>query len=162
MENETTFYSPEATFERNDFTSSTWHDFTSSDNPLYLYSCPGIWPQMSCSRCSWDSGYPRSMLNPWGNSREAHLVPMLPIPLHQCNLTSSSRLSPDGTPGPSLVPSTPNMSQEISARHGFFTSGRPRSPSSPGFPSTTVPFPLKTRCMKLQWLWRHSRNSQEN
>lgn len=30
-----------------------WHDFTSSGNPLYLYSCPGTWCQISGTRRPW-------------------------------------------------------------------------------------------------------------
>lgn len=129
---------------------SAWHDFTSPDNLLYLYSC--TWPQLSHTECPWECGCPRAMLYPWGSSGKASLVPVLPVPLHQCSLTSSSRLSPDRTPGPSPVHSTPDLAQKFSARHCFFTSGRPRSLPSPGFPSTTVPFPLRTSCMELQWL----------
>lgn len=144
-------------FSQSHFWRNIVHGMTSPVQVIHFTCIPVLVPG---ARWVLDvPGWPRAMLYPWGNWGETHLVPVLPIPLRQCSLTSSSRLSPDGTPGPSLVHSTPNLSQEISDRYCFFTSGRPRSLPSPGFPSTTVPPPLNTRCMKLQRLWRCIRNS---
>lgn len=52
---------------------SAWHDFSSLNNLVYLYSCPSTWPQINCTRCPWEGGCPRATLCPWGNSGEAHL-----------------------------------------------------------------------------------------
>lgn len=140
--------------------TSAWHNFTISDNPVYLCSCPGAWPQINCTSHPWEEEWPRAMPYPWCKSREAPLVPALPITLHQHSSTSSSRLSPAGGPDPSPEHSTPNPSEEISTMLFLHTGEAKRSPhpwlSCCHRPA--VPSPLKTRCVKLQGLWRNRRD----
>lgn len=72
--------------------TTAWHGFSISDNPAYLYSCPGAWPQINHTSHPWEEGWLRAMLYPWYKSEESHLTPEFPITFHQCSSTHSSRL----------------------------------------------------------------------
>lgn len=143
--------------------SSPWHDFTTSDNPSDLYSCPGPSPQINCTSHLWEEGWPRAMLYPWCKSGEPNLAPALPITFTSATQPAAQPAAPGLAPLELLVPAQciqPPTHQRKSQPHCSFTSGRPRGLLSPGSSAATGQLfllLLKTRCMEFQGLWGNSR-----